>query len=185
MDVPVSIGVFFVAQVAALCALAVVAAGRAGPNPLAWSAGAAAVLLVYLGGSAAVAASGWLRDFGTFPPNLMRLFAVATLLTIGLAFSPVGARLVDGLGLVWLVGYQSFRIAVEIFLFLAHRAGVLPVQIIWGENDRWQVVDWAHKLHAAIPGSLLHVLRECGHFAMEDKPDEISELVTAFLLTHI
>ncbi len=30
--------------------------------------------------------------------------------------------------------------------------GRLPVQILWGENDAWQVVEWAHKLHAAIPG---------------------------------
>ncbi len=62
--------------------------------------------------------------------------------------------------------------------------GKMPVQILWGENDAWQVVDWAHKLHAAIPGSLLHILPECGHFAMEDRPGPISELLTAFLLTH-
>lgn len=62
--------------------------------------------------------------------------------------------------------------------------GNLPVQIIWGENDAWQVVDWAHKLHAAIPGSTLHILPECGHFAMEDKPAEISNLVKDFLSAH-
>ena len=62
--------------------------------------------------------------------------------------------------------------------------GDLPVQIIWGENDAWQLVDWAHKLHAAIPGSSLHVLAECGHFAMEDKPDVITELLTTFFLEH-
>ena len=62
--------------------------------------------------------------------------------------------------------------------------GNLPVQIIWGENDAWQVVDWAYKLHAAIPGSTLHILPECGHFAMEDKPAEISNLVKDFLSTH-
>ena len=62
--------------------------------------------------------------------------------------------------------------------------GNLPVQIIWGENDAWQLVDWAHKLHTAIPGSSLHVLAECGHFAMEDKPDAITELLTTFFLEH-
>ena len=67
---------------------------------------------------------------------------------------------------------------------LNHRLGELsnlPVQILWGENDAWQVADWARKLHAAIPGSTLHVLPECGHFAMEDKPDEIADLLVAFL----
>lgn len=60
----------------------------------------------------------------------------------------------------------------------------LPVQIIWGENDTWQVVDWAHRLHAAIPGSSLHVLPQCGHFAMEDKPREIAALVNTFIEAH-
>lgn len=57
----------------------------------------------------------------------------------------------------------------------------MPVQIIWGEDDAWQVVDWAHKLHGAIPHSTLHILKDCGHFAMEDKPEEISRLLVAFL----
>ncbi len=60
----------------------------------------------------------------------------------------------------------------------------MPVQIIWGENDAWQVVDWAHKLHAAIPGSSLHILPQCGHFAMEDQPDRISDLVISFIAKH-
>jgi len=58
--------------------------------------------------------------------------------------------------------------------------GKLPVQLIWGANDAWQVVDWAHKLHAAIPGSSLHVLDECGHFAMEDHPEKIVSLLLDF-----
>lgn len=55
--------------------------------------------------------------------------------------------------------------------------GQLPVQLIWGADDSWQVVDWAHKLHDAIPGSRLTVLNECGHFSPEDQPDRITELV--------
>lgn len=62
--------------------------------------------------------------------------------------------------------------------------GNMPVQILWGENDAWQVVEWAHRLHAAIPGSELHILRECGHFAMEDKPEKISSLLKRFLAAH-
>lgn len=59
--------------------------------------------------------------------------------------------------------------------------GRLPVQILWGREDGWQVVDWAHKLHAAIPGSALHVLEDCGHFAMEDRPEEIARLALDFI----
>lgn len=55
--------------------------------------------------------------------------------------------------------------------------GQLPVQLIWGAEDHWQVVDWAHKLHRAIPGSRLTVLDACGHFAPEDQPEKIATLV--------
>ncbi len=57
----------------------------------------------------------------------------------------------------------------------------LPVQIIWGEDDAWQVVAWAQKLHDAIPNAKLHILKDCGHFAMEDKPDEIGRHLVDFL----
>ena len=59
--------------------------------------------------------------------------------------------------------------------------GARPVQILWGADDGWQTVDWAHRLHGAIPGSELHVLEDCGHFAMEDRPERISELLVDFL----
>ena len=55
-----------------------------------------------------------------------------------------------------------------------------PVQLIWGEDDQWQVTDWAQKLHNAIPGSKLNILKDCGHFAMEDQPENISELIIQF-----
>ncbi|MES0825419.1 alpha/beta fold hydrolase [Ruegeria sp. SCP11] len=61
------------------------------------------------------------------------------------------------------------------------KLGALPVQLIWGADDAWQVVDWAHKLHGTIPGSELHILDNCGHFAMEDQPERISALLIDFL----
>jgi len=57
----------------------------------------------------------------------------------------------------------------------------IPVQLIWGAEDAWQVEAWAHKLHESIPGSELHVLENCGHFAMEDQPERISTLLLDFL----
>jgi len=59
--------------------------------------------------------------------------------------------------------------------------GARPVQVIWGADDAWQVVDWAHRLHDAIPGSELHILEDCGHFAMEDQPEMIANLLVDFL----
>ncbi|MFY2826338.1 alpha/beta fold hydrolase [Ruegeria sp. MALMAid1280] len=61
------------------------------------------------------------------------------------------------------------------------KLGTLPVQLIWGAEDAWQVVDWAHKLHDTIPGSELNILENCGHFAMEDQPEQISALLVDFL----
>ena len=65
-----------------------------------------------------------------------------------------------------------------------HQLENIPVQIIWGAQDQWQVVDWAHKLHDAIPGSQLSILEGCGHFSLEDKPDEILALLLSFLRSH-
>ncbi len=59
--------------------------------------------------------------------------------------------------------------------------GSMPVQLIWGENDNWQVTDWAHKLQAAIPGSQLSILPQCGHLAPEDQPERLAELVIRFI----
>ncbi len=60
---------------------------------------------------------------------------------------------------------------------LGHR---LPVQILWGAADQWQPVHWAHKLAADIPGSVLHIIPEAGHFAMEDKPDAVANHLAEF-----
>ncbi|KAM0352508.1 hypothetical protein ACHAPU_002176 [Fusarium lateritium] len=72
-------------------------------------------------------------------------------------------------------------------LEVAPRLGELkaiPVQLIWGADDQWQVVDWAHKLHGAIPGSELTVLEHAGHFSPEDQPEKISEIVVTFIGKH-
>lgn len=72
-------------------------------------------------------------------------------------------------------------------LEIADRLGELgakPVQIIWGEDDAWQVVDWADKLKAAIPNAELHIVPDAGHFAMEDRPAEIAQLLTGFIGRH-
>ncbi|MCO5734400.1 alpha/beta hydrolase [Rhizobium sp. SSA_523] len=57
----------------------------------------------------------------------------------------------------------------------------LPVQLIWGANDEWQVPEWGQKLHDAIPGSILTILENCGHFSPEDQPEKIAELVSQFV----
>ena len=65
-----------------------------------------------------------------------------------------------------------------------HELGAMPVKLIWGADDCWQVADWAHRLHEAIPGSELDILEDCGHFAMEDQPEKVADLLVAFLRRH-
>lgn len=60
--------------------------------------------------------------------------------------------------------------------------GRVPVQLVWGAEDAWQSVDYAHRLNADIPGSVLHVIENCGHFSPEDAPERIAELVASFVL---
>lgn len=66
-----------------------------------------------------------------------------------------------------------------------HELSQLPVKLIWGKDDAWQVVDWASRLHDAIPGSDLSVVDGAGHFSLEDKPGEIAGLIIAFLKQHL
>lgn len=65
-----------------------------------------------------------------------------------------------------------------------HELGERPVKLIWGANDAWQVVDWAHRLKSAIPESELDVVEDAGHFSLEDQPEEIAGLLVAFLDRH-
>jgi pimeloyl-ACP methyl ester carboxylesterase len=78
------------------------------------------------------------------------------------------------------VRYYSPRHTNGLAPRMAELANV-PVQLIWGADDAWQVVAWAHRLSEAIPGSELHVLEDCGHFAMEDQPEKIALLLLDFL----
>ncbi len=60
---------------------------------------------------------------------------------------------------------------------LLHRLARTPTLILWGAEERWQLLHHARRLHDAIPGSALHILEGAGHFAMEDKPAEIAALI--------
>ena len=59
--------------------------------------------------------------------------------------------------------------------------GQHPVQLLWGRNDAWQVTDWAERLSTAIPGSTLTVIDDCGHQALEDQPQQVTQHVLKFL----
>ncbi|MCC6539540.1 MAG: hypothetical protein IT162_18460 [Bryobacterales bacterium] len=77
-----------------------------------------------------LAASGWL-DFGPLPPPIMILVTLAFGLTTWVGLSGIGTALVESAGIQALVGFQAFRIAVEIFLWRGYQQGIVPGQMTW------------------------------------------------------
>lgn len=58
-----------------------------------------------------------------------------------------------------------------------------PVQILWGEEDRWIPVERGRELASRIPGAVLHCISEAGHLVQEDAPEAIVAAVLGFLAT--
>lgn len=118
--------------VAACVPAAVYAAGlRTGqPRPAARRAGLLAAVGTAAGVAATggVAAAGWLR-FDTFPPTMVPLFMAILGVSMGLGFSRVGERIAAGLPLALLVGFQGFRLPLELLMHRAYQEGVMPVQM--------------------------------------------------------
>ena len=121
------------AVVAAALVWAVARAGRAlGEEPrearraAALAAAGIALWLAFTGGLAA-------RGFLAFEPQptMLPLVAIALAGALAAGFSRAGARLVRGLPLAALVGYQGFRIPVEALLARGHAEGLVPVQMTW------------------------------------------------------
>ncbi|MDA3625342.1 alpha/beta hydrolase [Saccharopolyspora sp. WRP15-2] len=58
-----------------------------------------------------------------------------------------------------------------------------PTRIIWGEQDRWQPLPYAHRLAEDIPNATLATIPGAGHFPMEDDPARIVEELRILLAT--
>ncbi len=156
-------------SISLLGALAVAMAGvfavglsLAGPHDRGrWLAVGLGVAAVYLAVSGGLAASGALADVEARPPPVGLMLLALSLGVVALAFSRVGDRLLR-LPLAVLVGFQSFRIAVEALLERAADADVVPVEMTWhglnldvlsglaalalglwrGRPPRWVVAAW-------------------------------------------
>lgn len=77
------------------------------------------------------------------------------------------------------VKYYDSKHTEEIAPFLKDLS--MPVQILWGEEDSWQPVRYAQRLHQDIPNSELHIIANAGHFVMEDNPALLSEYILSFV----
>jgi hypothetical protein len=93
---------------------------------------------LWLAVTAGLAAAGVLR-FEPFPPTMLVVVIATFVLAIALTRSELGRRLALGLPLALLVGFQGFRVLVELLLHRAYREGLMPVQMSW-EGANFDVV---------------------------------------------
>lgn len=106
---------------------------RVGRRALAVAVGAA----LWLGVTALFAESELMRRPGP-PPPLMIFFAASMAVALGVALSPLGRQLAR-LPLAALVGFQVFRLPLELVLHEWHAQGVIPVQMTF-EGHNFDIV---------------------------------------------
>lgn len=116
--------------------------GRPGRTVAAALAAAAWLALTGLGAARGVIA------FDSRPPTFMVLMGIMIVGTVALARSPLGRRLAAGLPLALLVGWQGFRLPLELMMHRAQREGLMPVQMSY-EGMNFDIVTGATALVVA------------------------------------
>lgn len=56
----------------------------------------------------------------------------------------------------------------------------LPVCLIWGKDDHITPVEVGEEFHTLLPDSELHLLDQCGHAPMMEKPEEFNNIADKF-----
>ena len=69
------------------------------------------------------------------PPTMAPVLLGMLLIAIGVALSPLGGRIVAHIGIAALVGYQGFRVLVELLLHRAYVEGLMPIQMSWSGRN--------------------------------------------------
>jgi hypothetical protein len=92
------------------------------------------------------------------PPTMAGLIAATFALVIGFSFSRAGTRLTMQLPLAALVGFQGFRVAVELLMHQAYKQGLMPVQMSYSGRN-FDIISGATAL-------LLGVWLATGHRSM-------------------
>ena len=124
-----ALGVSFVAAV-------YVSARRVGHDRetvLRQSALAAALTALWIAITGIAAARGVLRMWA--PPTMGPVLLATLAIAIGVAVSPLGRRIVSTISIATLVGFQGFRILVELLLHRAYVEGLMPVQMSYSGRN--------------------------------------------------
>ncbi len=118
-----------------------------------WGIWGAAAVTLWLGITGGLAGAGLLH-FGPVPPPIMIVFVCMLTLIFTVSFSRVGTVLSQQLPLWFLVGFQAFRIPVELLLHRAYSEGLMPVEMSY-EGWNFDVVSGVTGL--LVGGALLAV----------------------------
>jgi hypothetical protein len=100
-----------------------------------WAIGLGVGSTVWLLGTGILAASGILRQWDRVPPPFAGLVVAILALSLAISCSRLGARLVRGLPLAALVGFQVFRFPLELLMHRAYTEGVMPVQMSYSGRN--------------------------------------------------
>jgi hypothetical protein len=85
--------------------------------------------------TAALALSGFLSDFDAKPPHMLVMLVPTLALPCLLAFSRIGTTLASSMPVALLVGFQSFRLPLELVMHRAAAEGTMPLQMTYtGSN---------------------------------------------------
>lgn len=63
-----------------------------------------------------------------------------------------------------------------------HRRITAPVQMVWGDQDPFFPVKFAHEMVGTFPDARLHVVKGAGLFSHEERPAEVAEALLPTLL---
>lgn len=105
-----------------------VAAGASAPEARRTTWRWAAAVAGWMAVTSIAAASGRLH-FDTMPPTMVILLIVMFGASFGIGMSRTGERLALGLPLALLVGFQVFRLPLELLMHRAYGEGIMPVQM--------------------------------------------------------
>lgn len=72
--------------------------------------------------------------------------------------------------------YQHVRDLSEL-----HRRITVPVQLVWGEHDRFFPVKWAQEMLADFSDARLAIIKGAGLFAHEERPAEVAQALLPIL----
>jgi len=60
------------------------------------------------------------------------------------------------------------------------RANPIPKLLLWGQDDTFQPITYAHRLHTELPNSTLHLIPHAGHIPMENNPTLVANTLADF-----